>query len=132
MNLSRIIIVSGKGIFNESIEYGPVHLPIKFSIYRCYFGPCEDEIKPPPPPTPEPKNKKASIFYWSDPEAWRMAPPGWGGNYGDGTYGLPKDDDNVWILPGKGFCSCCCHCFFFNPEKQKQTNNNKNNQTDMR
>ena len=34
-------------------------------------------------------------------ESWKYVEPGWGGNKGNGTYGLPVDGDGVMILPGE-------------------------------
>ena len=89
------IVVSGKGE-NETISRN-----VHFKLYRCYYAPC---TTPPPTteaPTPEPRVLPSDTFLWSNPEAWRSVPSGWGGNYGNGLYGLPMDGDNVMIVPGK-------------------------------
>ena len=52
-------------------------------------------------PEPPPDGRPANVSLWSDVESWKYAEPGWGGNKGNGTYGLPEDGDDVMILPGE-------------------------------
>ena len=52
-----------------------------------------------------PSNKRPADFvYWSNISAWKDTEAGFGGNYGDGTYGPPRDGDDVKIPTGTISC----------------------------
>ena len=38
---------------------------------------------------------------WSNPDAWDFADEGYGGNKGNGNYGLPEAEDDILIPSGK-------------------------------
>lgn len=82
-------------------ENKTINRNVYFKLYRCYYAPCTTLPPTTEAPTPEPRVLPSNTFLWSDPEAWSKVPSGWGGNYGNGLYGLPKDGDNVMIVPGK-------------------------------
>ncbi|KAJ8026005.1 Fibrocystin-L [Holothuria leucospilota] len=82
-------IVTGNG------ESSPTNKFVDLDVYRCYYKDCI-----PPRPEPPPAGRPAEFRLWSDVESWADAPDNWGGNKGDGNYGLPQDGDNVQITTG--------------------------------
>ena len=86
----RSLLVSGKGNSKDR------NYNIDLDIYRCYYEDCL-----PPVPEPPPNGRPENVSMWSDIESWKYTEPGWGGDKGNGTYGLPVDGDDVMILPGE-------------------------------
>ena len=41
-----------------------------------------------------------TAVFWSVPASWSVAPEGFGGNYGNGLFGLPQEGDDVMIPQG--------------------------------
>ncbi|KAL5019598.1 hypothetical protein ScPMuIL_002490 [Solemya velum] len=67
-----------------------------FNAHRCFFRDC---IVPPDPTSIPPSPLRPVDYYrWSETDTWANMPDGWGGNKGNGVYGLPVDGDNV-IIP---------------------------------
>ncbi|KAI8520672.1 Fibrocystin-L [Branchiostoma belcheri] len=87
-------ILSGKDSADPAVTR-----PVQLRVYRCYYAQC---IPPPDPNTLPPARERPEEFdLWSDPESWQGTEEGWGGNYGNGAYGLPQDGDDVKIPGGK-------------------------------
>ena len=68
----------------------PATKNINLRVYRCFFEKC---IVPTPPPAPQGRPVDARI--WSNTADWEGAQPEYGGANGQ----LPKDGDDVMILP---------------------------------
>ncbi|XP_061189118.1 fibrocystin-L-like [Saccostrea echinata] len=68
------------------------------TAYKCYYTNCE----PPPDPDTIPPTctRPSNATKWSDVASWQTAEAGWGGNLGNGQYGLPKQGDKVKIPKG--------------------------------
>ena len=92
VNKKLTILMEGSNATSVNLISAPP-LPrfINLKVYRCYFLQC---IPPTPPPPPEGR-PASGIRYWSKMSAWKDAPDGYGGANGQ----LPKDGDNVMILP---------------------------------
>ncbi|XP_078617867.1 fibrocystin-L-like isoform X2 [Branchiostoma floridae x Branchiostoma japonicum] len=87
-------ILSGK-----DSEDNAVTRPVQLRVFRCYYAQC---IPPPDPNTLPPARERPEDFdLWSNPESWQGTEEGWGGNYGNGAYGLPQDGDDVKIPGGQ-------------------------------
>ena len=71
--------------------------PVKVNVYQCLHENCYGEMDPTniPPPTERP----SKFSLWSEKTTWDSAEEGWGGFGGQ----LPKEGENVKILPGKQF-----------------------------
>ena len=54
-----------------------------------------------PDTLPPPENRPAHAVMWSNVSAWNGTEAGYGGNYGNGSFGLPLDGDNVMIKSGE-------------------------------
>ncbi|KAF6037342.1 PKHD1L1 [Bugula neritina] len=109
-------MVSGRDkVEKRSDDYGKSR-SINFRVYTCYFNDC---IPPPDPNTvPPPKTRPDDAIFWKDLCALHLttefdmhfvfiklwcqfvekAEVGWGGNNGDGTFGLPVDGTDVKIF----------------------------------
>ena len=82
---------------------GTLDRSIDLYVYRCYYADCIEPLDP--GSLPPPANRPDDAVYWSDPDAWSFAEEGYGGNNGDGTYGLPADDTIIKIPEGnETFC----------------------------
>ncbi|XP_070541075.1 fibrocystin-L-like [Ptychodera flava] len=81
-------LISGKGVSS------PTDRGVHLEVFRCYYKDC---IKPVPPPPPA--GRPDDAVKWSDDASWAGVESGWGGNYGNGVYGPPRDGDDVQILP---------------------------------
>ena len=68
----------------------PATKNINLRVYRCFFEKC---IAPTPPPAPQGRPVDARI--WSNTADWEGTQPEYGGANGQ----LPKDGDDVMILP---------------------------------
>ncbi|CAH1226877.1 PKHD1L1 [Branchiostoma lanceolatum] len=87
-------IMSGKDATNS-----PATRTVQLKVFRCYYAQC---IPPPDPNTLPPARERPEDFdVWSNPESWKDTEEGWGGNYGNGAYGLPQDGDDVKIPGGQ-------------------------------
>ncbi|XP_053388767.1 fibrocystin-L-like isoform X2 [Mercenaria mercenaria] len=78
-------------------ETGIVDTQIHFKIYKCFYVDCV----PPPDPdkTPPSKHRPLSFHYWHDTSIWKRWSDGYMKNVGKNGAGLPRDFDNVEILP---------------------------------
>jgi hypothetical protein len=69
------------------------------TAYKCYYTDC---IPPPDPDTIPPTcTRPSNATKWSDVASWQSAEAGWGGNLGNGAFGLPKQGDKVKIPKGQ-------------------------------
>ncbi|KAJ8026384.1 Fibrocystin-L [Holothuria leucospilota] len=68
---------------------------IELQVYRCYYKNCIT-----PKPKPQEEDTVTALRRWSEAKSWKDAPANWGGNKGNGKFGLPENGDNVQILPG--------------------------------
>lgn len=87
-------ILMNKNNVKPLIDYDVV-----FSAIKCRYAGCAPPVSPAYklPVTKRP----VDALFWSNKSTWAMAPQGWGGYYGNGQYGLPKDNDSVIIPDGK-------------------------------
>ncbi|XP_048777455.2 fibrocystin-L-like isoform X3 [Ostrea edulis] len=68
------------------------------TAFKCYYTDC---VPPPDPDTIPPTcTRPSNATKWSDVATWQTAAPGWGGNLGNGQYGLPQQGDKVKIPKG--------------------------------
>ena len=90
--------VTGSSSSRRKRSAGVVHRSFNLNVRRCYFRNCitppDADVEPPPEDQPEDR------VYWSDPASWEGTEEGWGGNYGVGVYGLPREGDDVKIKSG--------------------------------
>lgn len=69
------------------------------TAFKCYYTDC---VPPPDPDTIPPTcTRPSNATKWSDVATWQTAAPGWGGNLGNGQYGLPQQGDKVKIPKGQ-------------------------------
>ena len=95
-----MVVVSGKAMTKRAADPALIRdTSIKMKVYRCFYDDCIAPVDPATqPPTGE---RPADALYWSDKETWSTSEDGWGGNYGNGDYGLPKTPGvNVKIQKG--------------------------------
>lgn len=77
-----------------------VNRPYDFSAIKCNYPNCEpppnkDEIKPN-------DTRKDPYYLWDNTTMWNKTADGFISNSAGvtGSYGIPKDDDSVKIMPG--------------------------------
>lgn len=100
----NVFIVSGKK--SRRRKRGSGAMPIYaedvdsfMTAFKCYYTGC---VPPPDPDTIPPTcTRPSNATKWSDLATWQTAETGWGGNLGNGLYGLPKQGDKVKIPKGK-------------------------------
>lgn len=74
------------------------------TAFKCYYTGC---VPPPDPDTIPPTcTRSSNATKWSDLASWQTAEAGWGGNLGNGLYGLPKQGDKVKIPKGNSYFLC--------------------------
>ncbi|XP_064639845.1 fibrocystin-L-like [Lineus longissimus] len=110
-------IISGRNKVSKRSFTEPSYVDrdVNFRIYQCYHPECIPPTLPPTTqgPTPDPDatepstvpptvppavdGRPAYATKWSEMATWDGMPSGWGGNYGNGLYGLPLEGDDVKI-----------------------------------
>ena len=95
--------VSSKTSTNPSGTSTPYNNKIDLDVHRCFYSDC---IPPPDPSTLPPSDSRPDYAsFWDETASWADTEDGWGGNYGDDSYGPPLDGDDV-IIPSGVYLPC--------------------------
>jgi hypothetical protein len=75
---------------------------INFRIYKCFYKDCK--LPPDPNKTPPLQFSPPVFFYWHDWSIWKLELDGYMTNSAKNGTRVPKDFENVKILPSKKLC----------------------------
>ena len=79
---------------------GMVHRSVSLDVYQCYYADCWVPL--PPDLDPDSEMSPEDKTLWSDRRSWEVMEEGWGGNYGNGSFGPPGDYVDIMIPAGMG------------------------------
>ena len=77
----------------------PTDRPIDLDVHTCFYANCV--VPSGATSAVETGPRPADFIRWGDAESWKEAEEGFGGNYGNGEYGVPREDDDVRIRAGE-------------------------------
>lgn len=79
---------------NIPVQERHIYLRAQNCLYKDCKSPDDTNSKP------SATERPANAIFWSDLKSWQNIPSGYGGNNGDGTFGLPKENTKVLIPEG--------------------------------